>query len=1370
MLVALAGVAAGGIYGASVYRSMSLDSNARDARERGMELYAKATADDASYDLELVEDAMYNLSTYIGRFKNDAEALLALANCRRSIPIDDSPRHLRSALNFVSQALALEPESLEALQLRLEIAREMPEYLSETLSAADAVLERLPEDREAQLTRVQVFVALGQADEARDAAELLSDSRPDDSDAFALYLQLSFEADGDLEAVVQRAADAAGEHEGSRGYGIIYARWLAASGQVEEARALSVAVASEPVEDPAELRQLMQLLESLDLFDESADVLARSVAAFPDSAAIVDLRARRLWQSGRPDLAGQVFRDANAAASTFEDDALGFAASLAATGQEGLDRYIAELEARTSAEAAAWQAVATGWRSLLGDASDFDRGPLENASQLLADEALPLLVLARRENQLGEWRLAIGSYTAALGREPRWLMARLDLCELTLRQGQPSIALQQAREALNQHPNSVAAIRAFNQAGTVIAETGAWGLPRMQLLVERLEREVDVIEPSRAGALACLVRVHAVMGDREAAQDALDRFNELDQRISTEALAPMTQAALAAGLSGIPDADEIRGGVLAEAFELLRTGRAAEGRALLEEAAADGDPQRARDLVLFLDQAQAADTIELARKTSEEHADNAAILSDLLRIGSVWSDADLVETLIARLRSIGGDRAAMWRLFEARRRIELDGSGEAVASAVELLAPLLQGETADADALLLYAEAVSELGDPSAGLDALRRAARLAPARPEIRAQLVGSLMRVGNVTEAEQELTQYRQMTRLTGAQRRERIALLLNLGMVNEAARDASELSRSDLPADLALRARVVAVQGDLELADRLFAAAIESGLREREYVLQAMRVALSLGDAPRARSYLTRLADSEEGAAEEWARFVLVVRLDHLAAEAAQAIDAEDPGTAMLALRLALRSGEQSLISAALASAQPSVLSALEASGSLSAPAHEVADLVADLLAPVPGNEAGLELLTRFGTAMGSDRVRVAGEMLELARRIGGSGPLWELAARGLLAAGDAEGAVAALRRGSRNVPLNVQLPRLGTYLAIERAGAFEDAIELARIWKQRTNDRLQATVAEAMAASRLERWRVAADLLEPFEDELLSESTGDVSLGLFAHTLAFRGRVAEAEALLEARLGSSRIVTRSFTTLPDRVGEPAERRALLQRIGSRLESDPVGTYLVAAAWNRLALDESDEAASERAAEIALSVAGTANVPHAAYRIAGQALMRLDRADEAEAAFRAVLAADDTDLVTLNDLAFLLTGIEGRADESAELSARALDVAERLGLGGETLATVLSTRGGSLLATLDPEAALAAFDRASLAATTGSPLHRSIELGACLALAQSSQIDEAAARLGRLRLSETEVSELEDSVAARYEALQELLGNAR
>ncbi|MEM9063997.1 MAG: hypothetical protein AAGB51_00740 [Planctomycetota bacterium] len=1336
----------------------------RDAGRRASALEAKE-AGDAAFEEERWRDALSGMAAYLSydEFKGDAQAVYRLAEARSRVPEDRTSRHKLDALSLANQAVRLAPDSLDArlLLMRLNVDPAI-RRLPEALEASAEVLRIDPDNEEAVLTRIALLGAFDRHEEAVDLAESYAEGMPGDFRAELMKLQAMRSAGATNEDVLAEATGLIDAYPDEPGYLVLATDLLLRTGDTAGARAMAIRANDAGITSPATLRAHTENLDALGLRAEADRLLEDMVEQGGSDWEFAIAYADRAWLSGRPQEALDRLRPHTSALIEADDGVLGFAAFIEHVAlDDDADRpLLTALRERGSSAAQSWASLCEAADALEEDDAARARDLLEGLLLTIPGEALPAAMLARAYAKQGEALNAIDLYEQALSRSPRWVGPRLELVEVLINHGSPSLARQNAAIGYRFAPESVAAREALLEASTVAYEAEPdQGATWRAALMEDLGRLADEIPDFRGRALGRLARIAIADGDAAQAEALISDLFASEPSIPTGEMARLVAAAEGAQLTA---ARRLRGltpiGELQAALAEAEAGRADAGKVRLREAISGAEGvERLRAelrLAVYLDEIDDPEARDELLKLSRAYPDNAGLQADILRTRSIWNDQDTCGEVINRLRELTGDGALNWRTFAARRVLAFDRTEQAAAEALTLLDPVLRSGNDNTDALVLAADASGLSGLREKKIEYLEAALRTAPDRSDLARILADALSEAGQSEESTAVLLQGLGDQDLAAPDRRRLIERLLARGLVAE-ARGELELLAGDDARDRALSAMVAAMSGDVPGARASFITLLDAQDAPATVLMDAAEFFVQIGE----RQLFTRAIERAMPDASEAERLRvgtgIAVSVNAWASAEASARRLVDMGETeptelgvLIAAALSRGDLEGAEASASLGAVTDihsrAVSLAREAAGSGRLDAiRSIGRLLAD---PSERAQALFGALERHLTS--PDRTSLDG-----LRGFTEDHPTWSLSwltlATELVAAGDANEAVRVLVNASDRVPNEAVIPATGWELAAG-LGEWGQAERFARTWRTRSAlDPHGANMALATSLARRGDLAGAEQILSASRDRIIAEANARPrDLVTYAEVLVSLGRLAEGEALLRPRLDEAEGWVASYTQLGLRLPALEERRAFLRRAIEVVADKPAGIAIIGQAWLEDAEATGEAASAETARDTLRLVAREPRFAAAAWGMIARSEELLDNQDAAIEAYRTAVELSPDNVLALNNLAYMMLSDESNDGvEAAGYARRAVELLRRGGSSGDVVAQALDTLA-------DAERRQGRFEEAAAASA------EAIELGLGLAIGSRAGI--------LLDLAEAQVELGQQSQAARtLERAETLVG---
>ncbi|MCA9288678.1 MAG: tetratricopeptide repeat protein [Phycisphaerales bacterium] len=1356
-IVALAlvlAVIAGGAVGLRHLRSARKAETIAEARARGMD----------AYDRGEWQAAMDDLGLYVHRGgRRDGAALFRLADARLRKP-EPNGSHLTTAIGILRDAIAAPDPDPRAAPMLLDCYLRTGGW-ADVLSLTEQMARAADPDHALFRARVRAHQGLGRHADAIAESDRLVAAFPLDPSAHRVAIRARFDGSGSPDTAVRQyldAPDGLGRLSDPLAGEIVRAEALEgirdpAAALAACRRAIDAGVPSDRAEDIAALFDVLDSLSSYRT-DASAppavllasELLERLVGRDDLSQASRVALVCRNWRAGArndpADLLGPALSDPSHA----DASALGWALVAGAVQGEAADPIRAALESRDNAQAAFWSAIANTIAALetgSADAPQVAAACLELASRLEGDPSREQALAAYLR---GAAQAVAGRYSAAedtmlrVGRLPGWRIARQEALRLMLRRGDH----QAAQAAMAGFPGFGTGPREFLLACQVfvgLAEhTGGAptestsGAGHAAIALTNLQRLKDGPTPARSPEVeALLARAYAVNGDPQGAAAATDEFLRLASEEGavgdrTMRLALQTASCLRPRL---PDqADRLVAfaaaiapddpDVLFERAIALHLAAASEGQdtsvALLEQAIADAgaDADRAfeirRRLALLLDArieraepATRTESIELAADTfralADLAADNLDLQLDVLRSRSAWSDEPLVQSSIARVRTLAGDDAPEWRVYEARRLLAFEPAAQgptrqdrARTALTEVLAPVIRSGD-DPRAFELAARAWDILGNGEENIRMLREAVAASDAPAALYPRLIAALRDAGRPDEARGFLNQFCDLGDVGPLLSRDRATLLETYAVYDRAIAERERLAESGLSDDLLALARVYAAAGrgrDASAAfDRLasmpdptpqaleaaadFRAAtgdVEGGLAllERPESFRAsVDRALAVGrfldrHASRAEAVerVRAFADSDAPSDDRAAAWRWLARTHARAGDLDEAVRAIDAG-------LALSPTDEPLL-------------ALRALTS----AREPGDVFGAALAAVAGDSrvgesmsALIDLLSGYAAGR-VDQVQFVARLTEQTQRWPTSIPTWSVLLQARVLAGDSNAAARDASRLMQSVDEPAAMELASRVFA--SIGQSTSARSAAVRWREQTpGNPIPADVQLATLDIDAGSFAQALRTLTPHLDAILAAEPPDPYAARAAALAIVSAGTAQQQDRLAAKAGEQADWAIAAAEAGARLPDAAAASRWLERLDGDTP-DQRAALALAQAWVVLGERTGTAIHAERATRIIASRPWDASRVGTARRLEGGALRLLGRLDDSEAAFRAALQADPNDWGAAGALAEVL--LEGGRPENAMREAARL---QALVLGDPTAPSLARQTSADLLA---------------------------------------------------------------------------------
>ena len=944
---------------------------------------------------------------------------------------------------------------------------------------------------------------------------------------------------------------------------------------------------------------------------------------------------------------------------------------------------------------------------------------LREALSLQPDHLWAHAWLAEVYRRVGENELATRHSREAVAVEPGWLPPRLALAELLRQSGDHEASLEQARRAwMLAPPSSPVAARAFVISASrlpdvIDADTRQRLLPLSEQLLGSLGSDPE-LTAARARLLhthegtqaaARFVRSQLPNADASVLRELLAVDRALDLGLRSEVAQTLADRASDADGDGDGDADAEADALRRIVIDPQNPELAAEAIAdLLEQAPYREDPAWWARYARALDAAEDPRAIDAWRRAVAFDEEDPRVLRAALDSASVLAEPDWYRQLTGRLRAMTGDDAVGWKVAEASYLLAHDPGSTAASRARKLLQEVVELAPHRSEALLLLAEANRQLGHRDDQRAALERAFQeLGGASAEPGLRLVDLYHAAGETDRADAVLDRLTEAGRYSTAEVRRIARKLLAsarlrdaLQLLDDHATAEPESARSLLP----MRADLHLALGRTDRAVELYEDALDDA--EPETLRAAVRFFARLGEIQRARGLLDRLSKidptnalkmrvefasrwGEAGELERmldtalerepeaaWVhRAMLQYRwqrdeVDAVAAALERARE-EVPGDASFAameqalplVRSFADHASMRILFGGMLDAGRESESLLEAMRVLAAVQRGEAEpeAAASELASLAA-AARVEPLTAVAAGMLADtgRTRAAAELASSRMRAVGSPRLAEIAARAWMALGDPASALPA-----------------------------------AFAWHQRdpNNPRATAMIVRASAALDKRQDRLITRLAATL-DELVSQpdpalaDIREVSLAMLS-----AGRDSSLRTALEPRLEDGAAWRRLWLQLAlEAMDTAASRSDATPWIDPLLDhgklSDPDEVAALCDGLRRLG--ERIEGANFAATRRDLARKALERAPQHARLLLhlALALEQLGETERAADAYQRVLESDPDDVVSMNNLAVLLSELGRDLDHALSLVDRAISRYPELSALHDTRGQVLAAMG--------------------------------------------------------------------------------------
>ena len=706
------------------------------------------------------ETAMEKLRPYCGRNPTDADTLFQLAEARRRVEAPNR-RHLVEALGLYRRFLQLRPERVDVLREVMRLHWQLG-YRVEAVDAATKLLEAMPGDPEAVLTKARGLVALRKNTEAITLIEAAVKKTPLDAELQLLLIRLYADGTGKERVLPHAQALLEAHRDDGRAELLLGAACLmtakvpddalaglrtlindrypdAKVGATSEAigRFLVMTAVQRPLDDLGFARALLDQVDQMRMPLASLDILKRAVAKHADRDLRI-LLIHRLYEAAQFAELEKLTATPPAKVEGVELQIMALRAiALVLLDRKAEIQPLVEVLAKRTDEpmAMAWAAVLR--EVYLADAADKPKLIAAIKPALEGQRRNPYLQmqLASAYQAIGEREAAVEACKLAIGGAPLWPIPIMRLADLLVEQREYAQALDAARYAASLTLSPLAMVQLASIWASTVDPARLHQEADLVKLVELIQQQIA----QESQTLPLHVRILAQSGQAPKAIEAIKLALDEKQKPAEATLLRLAAVSRDQKL-GLEEAcyariEQLHGMTpqlaMARSGAAATAGQMADGLKLLEQLK-DRQPQP-----LSL-QWRAAWTEALDKAADPRAADavrtlvdDPALAADLrvqrlaLAAQSVQGDRAFLDRTIDRMKAITGDDASGWRLARARILVRPGTSPTDLKAAVELLTPLTTGDMLEIRQLLGIAQ--QRLGNLPAAIEHFAAALKLKP-------------------------------------------------------------------------------------------------------------------------------------------------------------------------------------------------------------------------------------------------------------------------------------------------------------------------------------------------------------------------------------------------------------------------------------------------------------------------------------------------------------------------------------------------------------------------------------------------------------------------------------------------------------------
>lgn len=1282
---------------------------------RKIELVAQEKAEGLKYyNIGDYENALKHLSFYIANNKDDGEMLIKFAESRLNVPKENG-KHVVEAAGLLRRAASLRPDDPQPLFRLVELYGQLG-FLTERLDTCQKLLAIEPTNQTALRGRAETLLALGQrTDELSSAVGSWIAADSTNIDAHKWKLLILSQNDEFSDQQIAYARDLAQKYPTNIGFATLLAEVYARAGETEKAQESIDAALKLPINDPLEVTQLVEALDRLGQAEVADKFLSEQIGENKQPQGdIATMIIERAWKRGEVDTARKYLPDVTKSLEATDDDLLGWTAFLSLSRDHSVDDDAAYLElARRHSEASRrWVRILLGADSMYRADWSNARSELQLASRIGGGHPAAWLLLGEVNRTLGETGWAILNFQQATSSDPAWPIAQQELAMSLIDAGRLSEARIAAENAFRAKP-SVAQLAVVAEIYIRILDAGK-GDPQVEHGTLTVLRQLLDRGPDNPNLISTMARAYIVTGDQSSAQPLIQRL--LDGKLipQTDVLLDLIDACNANGmrqgndllaLGGSTDSTNVRV-LLRLANRSASRGRFDEGRTLLEDAieSAIDETQileRTMALATYLDNANSPEALPMLTKLAVDYPKSAVAQRVLLDSKSAWSNEDLINPAIERLKGLTGENASGWRTYEARKLLTFDPSEKNAATVVQLLSAWAQSNPADVRTQALLAEADLILKDRDDAIKALSAAVDSNLVQVSLFPRLIKLLNDAGRAVEARQRLLEFTRRKIPTDdlALFRRRAALLEQNAMWKEAVQEIKPLADKGSAADLAMLARLYERLGNTKEAALAYNSAIAADDVNELIISAAADYFSRIGDYARGLNLLQNLPETVTDDRRALLIGAYMERSGHID-EALQvlrenATSSRTPEAWEGLVRLLIR---QSRLSEAEQSIQD---------GLIDSPGNPNLESLGNLLTALKGGPIADDVLDQLRIGQSDEEVSAASNELLDAERFLRANPEqrksyldrlkkvtadhpsvyagWHLLTTEYLNQGLVNDAIESAQTAARVLPSSGSATELAAKTLI--AGRRYDlALSYARSWHDLSlADSFLPDMTISFIEWKLGRAQSALERIEPWT-ERIQQRRNDLpeNVELLATLLARTQKTDAANALLWPLVLEDATWIPGYARIAEEIASDDEAETWLDKIESLNVADMNARSIIVGEYYKLAQRKGTRESFQRVIDLASSDVENEGFQDSVIGMVADANQRVGNLGESERLYRLAIKRQPRNAVVMNNLAYFLVTQKKLDGDAEQLSRKAVSLAEEYRFNPAVRANFIETLG--------------------------------------------------------------------------------------
>ncbi|CAN5592068.1 hypothetical protein BH10PLA1_BH10PLA1_03830 [soil metagenome] len=1270
----------GGIGGFAVFRLGQINANMQQARVDGM-----AAFNNGEYDR-----AMDLLNNYVGRYKDDADALYALAVCRSQVAMPNG-QHLLTAISYLNNYLDLRKGDLKAQHKLLELYNRV-HWFPEILALSDEILKVAPNDIDAMRAKANALSSQHQFDKALAVSQQINVLNPFDLESQRLTYSLLAQLKHPASELIDRAKKDLAAHPNDPRFELLQASAYGYSGDLVTAQKFLMTAIERKAPDVEFVKLALKLLDSGRSFDLSQQLLERAVTDLNDPI-VLKMLVERQWQSG------EIAEMAKRLESVKADDTKADANLLAMKAISLLEQnqpadavaVVKTLAARTiDDQAFAWSTAIPAHYAVPAPEPRVAVQSLLNAANRDRENAVIRLWLGEAYAKVGENELSINAWRAAAALAPAWAEPHIRQAKALALTGRGREAYDESLAAAERAPKSLQTRVAGAMALSSLSGDDPHAVSGSELLQivtliqkdspnepQTLPMYVSLLTQGNQLKQAVAVIQSAIAASPAVPSEAMLRLAAVSRQLNLDQEQAIYDALIKAG-------DKSPELATARAKALLAQGKPDDGLALIKSSATAADPAAWQIATAqYLDASKNASAATAWKTALQKFPDDLRVQSAFLKSDSRIADRELWASAIDRVKALTLEEGITWRVERAKYLLSGASSDRDRAEAVTTLNDLIRGNPDLVEPRLMLAATLARSNSGPAAIEQLKYAAQLRPTDPQIALALAQLLIDNGKGVEAQAFLEKVAGGGQLSPAGMRVVAKMMADQGQVAPAIQvllAAPEDSSRD-----ALIAQFYRQLGKTDDAAALYAKIATAKPITTDAIASTADFFFSRGKVDQATAVIDRLKEASDSPAPGTAELIRAELAEQyqspaiaqpLYFAAAKASPDARSWRALAAFQIRQHQFTDAKVSATqgLAVAKDDAdLTALAklADTSAALPKDVDVDLELSLLSRDPQNASMQDLIAATTAAAKENSTQRVVRFKALSDKYAKNWPITQRLIQAYIDAGQLDRAREACLVAGNTFP-NETGPLQLLALVYAAKGEWNAEMTVIGQWRARSPETPRPIdIAAGEALVGLGQYRQAISTLQPYVAEAKQDPINSMNvLWPYCRALLQEGRTSDASTVLIDSARKQGAVRRLWLAMSGDVGpNAAAGMAWIQQVESMLDmSSNDDQSALAHAWLMVGQRYNDIPSFNKSNQLLRAMADKSDVDPMMWARLGEGLRRANDLAGAQAAFRqAVLRGDDT--YSGNALAFLLLSQDQSLDEALGLANKAVAAAPKV-----------------------------------------------------------------------------------------------------